>query len=119
MVSTQTSNRHGHSLWLMQRFSAVVMAAYSLIAMVVYLTTPIHTFADWANLYHSSVFGIGWLKICTLLFLLSLFLHAWIGVSDVLSDYITHLKLRFTLQKMMELALCGYTCWSIWILWAA
>lgn len=119
MVSTQTSNRHGHSLWLMQRFSAVVMVVYSLIAMTIYFAIPIHTFTDWVTLFHTSVFGITWLKICTFLFLLSLFLHAWIGVSDVLSDYITHLKLRFTLQKMMELALAGYTCWSIWILWIA
>jgi succinate dehydrogenase / fumarate reductase, membrane anchor subunit len=118
MVNTQT-NRHGHSLWLIQRFSAVVMVVYSLTVILIYLNTPIHTYTDWKAFFNSTLFGMAWLKILTLLFLLSLFLHAWIGVSDVISDYISNLKLRFTLQKMMELALCGYTCWSIWVLWNA
>jgi succinate dehydrogenase / fumarate reductase membrane anchor subunit len=119
MVNTKTTNRHGHSLWLIQRFSALVMAIYSIIAIIIYLTTPIHSFTEWKALFNSTLFSITWLKIFTLLFLLSLIVHAWIGVSDVISDYISNLKLRFTLQKMMELALCGYTFWSIWVLWNA
>ncbi len=118
MVSPQ-KKRHGHSLWLMQRFSAVVMVIYSIIVLMIYLTTPINNYTEWQTLFNASILGLAWLKICTLLFLLSLFLHAWIGVSDVLSDYITHLTIRFILQKMMELALCGYTLWSIRVLWVA
>jgi succinate dehydrogenase / fumarate reductase membrane anchor subunit len=119
MVNTKTTNRHGHSLWLTQRFSALVMIAYSVMAIIIYLTTPIHSFTEWKALFNSTLFNIAWLKIFTLLFSLSLFVHAWIGVSDVVSDYISNLKLRFTLQKTMELALCGYTFWSFWVLWYA
>jgi succinate dehydrogenase / fumarate reductase, membrane anchor subunit len=108
-----TANSKGHLLWLMQRASAAIMVVYTLILTIVLLTTPLNGFADW-----KALFGMVWFKWITLLFLLSLFLHAWIGMNGVFNDYIPSLKLRRIVQKTMELALCTYTLWSVWIVWS-
>jgi succinate dehydrogenase / fumarate reductase membrane anchor subunit len=57
------------------------------------------------------------MRIATLLFLASLAWHAWVGVRDILMDYVKHDGLRLGLQVLTLLLLAGYVGWTIEILW--
>jgi len=102
---------YGLKDWLIQRVTAVVMAAYSLfIAIVLLVLSP--TLDIWRKL-----FSLGLVKFATFLFALSLFYHAWIGVRDLWMDYVKPVSLRLTLHVLTVLALVGYAGWMAAILW--
>jgi len=72
---------YGLSGWLAQRVTAVVMALYCIGLAGYLLSLPYLDYDTWTALFFSQ-----WMRTFTLLFLLSLFLHAWIGVRDVVMD---------------------------------
>lgn len=113
MVDRIVSGAHyGLRDWLMQRVTAAVMALYSVFMVVFLLTHQPLQFADWSDLFHSQ-----WMRLSSLLFLLSLYLHAWVGVRDILMDYVHHTALRLTAEVLVIFALVGCTAWSVQILW--
>ena len=97
--------------WLAQRITAVIIAAYSVIVAGVVLTNTPLTFAVWRDL-----FAQGWMRVATLLFAASLVWHTWVGVRDILMDYIKPDGLRLTLQVVVLLVLAGYFGWAVQIL---
>jgi succinate dehydrogenase / fumarate reductase membrane anchor subunit len=58
------------------------------------------------------------MKLATFVFLVSLFLHAWIGMRDILMDYIKPTGVRLGLQVVVVLALVAYAGWALQILWS-
>ena len=103
---------YGTRDWLAQRITAVVMAVYTLIALFVFASKSPFTHEAW-----KSLFTQGWMRIATLLFAVSLAWHAWVGVRDILMDYVKHDGLRLALQVVTVLLLAGYVSWAIEILW--
>jgi succinate dehydrogenase / fumarate reductase, membrane anchor subunit len=98
--------------WLAQRVTAVLMAVYSLIvAAVVFKNSPL-TYAVWKDLFTQ-----GWMRVATLLFAASLAWHAWVGVRDILMDYVKPDGLRLTLQILTLLLIASYLGWAVQILW--
>ena len=59
-----------------------------------------------------------WWRLFTMIFLISLIMHAWLGVRDVFKDYVFNLKLRAILQILVDGLLIIYLCWSVIILWS-
>ena len=100
--------------WLVQRVSAVVMVVYTLLMIVILLAQSPLQYAEWKTLFSQQ-----WMRLASLLFLLSLFIHAWIGVHDILMDYVHATGIRLGLQIAVIVALVVYTAWSIRILWGA
>ena len=98
--------------WLAQRITAAIMAAYTLVMAAVFLKNSPFTHASW-----KALFAQGWMRVATLLFALSLAWHAWVGVRDILMDYIKPDGLRLTLQVGTVLLLAAYVGWTIQILW--
>ena len=113
MVDRIVSGAHyGLRDWLMQRLTAVVMVFYSLFMAGFLLIHQPLQFADWSDLFrHQSM------RLSSLLFLLSLYLHAWVGIRDILMDYLHHTALRLAAETLVILALVAYTAWSVQILW--
>ena len=107
-----TGAHYGLRDWLAQRITAVIMAVYSVIAVAVFILNKNITYAVWRDL-----FSQGWMRVATLLFIVSLAWHAWVGVRDILMDYIKPDGLRLTLQVVTLLVIAGYVAWSIQILW--
>ena len=98
--------------WLAQRITAAIMAVYSVIvAGIVFINTPL-SYPVWKDL-----FAQGWMRVATLLFATSLAWHAWVGVRDILMDYIRPDGLRLTLQIFTLLLLAAYLGWVVQILW--
>ena len=100
--------------WLAQRISAVVMAVYTLMVLVALFIQQPADYAAW-----KSWFAQGWLRFATFLFIVSLVYHAWVGVRDVLMDYIKPTGMRLFLQVLVILALVSYGGWALQILWRA
>jgi succinate dehydrogenase / fumarate reductase membrane anchor subunit len=114
MVDRIVSGAHyGLRDWLMQRVTAVVMALYSLFMAAFLLTHLPLQFAEWSSLFHNQ-----WMRLASFLCLLSLTLHAWVGVRDILMDYVHHTVLRLAAEMLVIFALVGCTVWSVQILWS-
>jgi len=107
-----TGAHYGLRDWLAQRITAVVMAAYTVILAAVLLGGAPVSYPVWRDL-----FSQGWMRVATLLFAASLAWHAWVGVRDILMDYVKPTGVRLTLQVLVLLALAGYLGWTIQILW--
>ena len=118
MVTAVTSlGRSGLYDWLMQRISAVVLLAYFVFVACVLLGGV--DYASWKALYSQT-----WMRIFSLMTLLSLGVHAWVGIWGVLTDYFTERLmgstgtiLRFVLQMLCGLTMFTYLVWGIQILW--
>ena len=103
---------YGTRDWLAQRITALIMAVYSVILLVVLLRGSPLTFGVWKDLFAS-----GWMRVATLLFAASLAWHAWVGVRDILMDYIKPDGLRLALQVLTLLLLASYVGWTVQVLW--
>lgn len=98
--------------WLIQRVSAVLMALCSVALVVYLLLQPRLDYDVWIALFSSLP-----MRSLTLLFLINLFYHAWIGVRDVVMDYVKPAGARLVMHVLVILALLLYTIWSVQILW--
>jgi succinate dehydrogenase / fumarate reductase, membrane anchor subunit len=107
-----TGAHYGLRDWLAQRVTAVIMAVYSVIVVFVLLTGKPISYGVWRDL-----FAQGWMRVATLLFAASLAWHAWVGMRDILMDYIKPDGLRLSLQVGTLLVIAAYLGWAIQILW--
>jgi len=64
-----------------------------------------------------SVFSEMWFQVGTMLFVASLLYHAWVGMRDILMDYIKPTGIRLTLQFGVAFVLLFYLVWTAAILW--
>ena len=103
---------YGLGGWLAQRITAVIMAVFTLLAVVLFAVQGPFTYESW-----HALFAHGWMRIATLLFAVSLAWHAWVGVRDILMDYVKPDGLRLALQVGTLLLLAAYVAWAIEILW--
>ena len=102
----------GTGSWLAQRISAVVMALYTVIVLVVLLRDSPATHGAW-----QALLAQGWMRVATLLFAVSLAWHAWVGVRDIFMDYVKPDGLRLALHVLVALVLAAYLGWGVEILW--
>ena len=107
-----TGAHYGLRDWLMQRITAVVMALYALIMAGWLLLYPGFNYDVWTGLFSSNV-----VRTFALLFLLAVYCHAWIGVRDIVMDYIKSAGFRLVIYVLVILALLLYAIWSVQILW--
>ncbi|SMF64559.1 succinate dehydrogenase subunit D [Alteromonadaceae bacterium Bs31] len=122
MVTAVTNwGRSGLYDWLVQRLSAVVLAVYTLVVLGFILTHPGLTYAEWSGFYDQL-----WMRVLSLLVLLSTIAHGWIGLWGVLTDYITTrmigdsaLALRMTALLIYALISITFLVWGVEILWGA
>ena len=107
-----TGAHYGLRDWLAQRITAVIMAVYTVIAVAVLLSGLPITYTVWRDL-----FSQGWMRVATLLFMASLAWHAWVGVRDIIMDYIQPAGLKLALEVLVLLTIAAYLGWTIQILW--
>jgi succinate dehydrogenase / fumarate reductase membrane anchor subunit len=99
--------------WLAQRITAIVMAVYTIILLVCFLTGDNFSYEGWAGLFAQQ-----WFKLATFVTFVALLYHAWVGVRNIWMDYINQsAALRLTLQAATVLWLVGCAGWAAQILW--
>lgn len=112
MKKPVTGSHSGTVWWLAQRFSAVAMLIAGLILWLGFLRAPALDYAAWHEMFQANTVRLlAWLLVA------SLCLHAWVGLRDVLMDYVKPVSLRLALNLVfiIVLVLCGV--WVTAILW--
>ena len=99
--------------WMIQRVSALVMAIYSVGLIVYIMLHPALTYMEWRDLIASTG-----MKIATLLFLVAVIYHAWIGMWTVFTDYVKPFFIRACLNLLVLFSLAAGFIWSVLILWS-
>jgi succinate dehydrogenase / fumarate reductase membrane anchor subunit len=113
MVKREVVGAHyGLRDWLAQRVTAVVMAVYTVLLVATLVSQPQLDYDHWKALWAFPV-----MRFATVLFVLNLLVHAWIGVRNIFMDYIKSTALRLVLYVVVILALVWYAVWAAQILW--
>jgi succinate dehydrogenase / fumarate reductase membrane anchor subunit len=106
-------NHQGLRDWSFQRISAIFLALYSVGLLGFFLDNTDLDFATWHTLFSHM-----WMKVATLLFVLSLLVHAWVGMWTVFTDYVkSHYVLSVTLNVIVLFSLAACFFWALQILW--
>nr|WP_188211236.1 succinate dehydrogenase, hydrophobic membrane anchor protein [Psychrobacter ciconiae] len=105
--------------WVVQRISAVVLAVYSVVLLGFFLTHSNVDFVQWSAFMTSLP-----MKLFSLVAIIALAGHAWVGMWTVFTDYITLNQvgskaagIRLVLQSLMIIAILVYLFWGIMIFW--
>lgn len=112
MKKIVTGSHSGTGWWLMQRFSAVVLLFAGLLLWFAWLTAPAPDYAAWRAMFRPQA-----MRLLLWLWVASLCLHAWVGLRDVLMDYVRPIALRLALDLLVTLMLLAATLWTAAILW--
>ena len=122
MVTNATNfSRSGLSDWIIQRFSAVILAAYTLFVLAVLLSMPELNYESWRE-----VFSKNSVRLFSVIALLALGGHTWVGMWTVGTDYLTDRQLggkgtfiRLIYQSFCVLLIAVYLLWGIQIFWGS
>ncbi|EMF8144606.1 succinate dehydrogenase membrane anchor subunit [Serratia marcescens] len=106
--------RNGVHDWLLLRASAIIITLYVLYILGFFVTAPKLTYDIWRGFFATSI-----TKVFTLLTLLSILVHAWIGLWQVLTDYVKPLAVRLVLQLAVVVALLVYLLYGTIVVWGA
>lgn len=113
MVTNVTSlSRNGLSDWMIQRVSAVVLALYVLVLTFYLATCGEVNYTQWYQFIMSTP-----MKIFSLLAVIALAAHAWVGLWTIATDYIKPAGLRFVFQWVCILLNASYVLWACHIFW--
>jgi len=120
MVTNVTNfSRSGLYDWMAQRVSAVVLAAYVLFLLGYVVLNPGMGYAEWHGLFSNTA-----MRIFSLLTLVALGVHAWVGMWTISTDYLTPMALgkwattvRFLFQAVCGVAMFAFFVWGVQILW--
>lgn len=114
MVSRTVVGAHyGLRDWMVQRLTGVIVAVYAVFLLVVLLVQPTIDFLTWRGLFAHT-----WMRVPTFVCLLAVYFHAWVGVRDILMDYVKPTTLRLALQVTVVVFLVAYCVWTVQILWS-
>jgi len=107
-----TGAHYGLRDWLIQRVTAAIMAIYILVMAVFLWLQPVVDYDVWTALFSNQV-----VRTFTLLFMLGLYYHAWVGIRDIVMDYVKSAFIRLMIHILVILALILYVIWTVVILW--
>lgn len=97
--------------WIYQRLTAVYIALYLFYLVYAWFTAEAVGFEPWRAWVTTPLN-----QIAFALFYFAVLLHAWVGIRDVLLDYVKHFVLRLLLLFTMALVLIGSGVWVLKIL---
>ncbi|WP_263078618.1 succinate dehydrogenase, hydrophobic membrane anchor protein [Endozoicomonas sp. Mp262] len=120
MVTNITNlSRSGLYDWMLQRLTAIILGVYSIFLVGYILLNPDMEYSQWKGLFDHLA-----MKIFTLLSILSVVAHAWIGMWTITTDYLNErafgsksVLIRFPIQLFCFIALFCYIVWGAHILW--
>ena len=97
--------------WVIQRVSAVYIVLFLIYATFCFFTADDIAYDTWKNWlydpFNTTVIGV---------FVIALLFHAWIGMRDVVLDYVHNIMLRIFILAMLIGVLIGCGLWVFRIL---
>jgi len=98
----------GLRAWLLQRFTAIYLGIYLLVVLAVIAGREAFTYPEWRDWL-----GEPWIGVSTTLFALAVLLHVWVGVRDVLIDYVHAVWLHLLFMAVTALVLLVSLLWVV------
>ena len=111
LIELLTKRYPGMRAWLTQRLTGLVMAIYSVMVVIRFLSVRPENYESWVSFFQPI-----WWRIASLIFWIALSLHAWLGIRDVFKDYVPNYALQMVLQKILIVLLWVYLAWAVWLL---
>lgn len=112
VTNSATFGRSGVHDYILIRATALIMTFYTLY-LVGFVAFNDITYDVWVGFFAST-----FTKVFTLLALFSVLIHAWIGLWQVLTDYIKPVGLRGALQFALVVVLFVYLMTAFVVLWS-
>jgi len=104
----------GFRAWLLQRLTAIYMVLFLVwFFCALWINSPAD-YVEWRTWLGSSTVAIP-----VAIFFMALLMHAWVGMRDVIIDYIHVLALRLTLLSIVALSLVYMALWVMQVLFRA
>ncbi|MBK4775297.1 succinate dehydrogenase, hydrophobic membrane anchor protein [Candidatus Pantoea edessiphila] len=100
---TSALGRNGIRDWLILRVAAIVIFLYIIYLFVFLIRVDKLNYCTWHIFFEYIT-----TKIFTILMLLSVLLHGWIGIWQVLTDYVKRVVIRIILQVIIVIILLSY-----------
>ena len=97
----------GLKAWAIQRLTAIYVGLFTLYLIAVLLFAAPEGYTAW-----KAWIGSPLVSVALLLFVVSVLMHAWIGVRDVLIDYVHPIAIRATLLGLIALSLIAMGLWA-------
>ena len=97
----------GLKAWFIQRVTAVYLGLFVVYTIGMFAVAPPADVGAWRECMASPV-----TSMAVLLFFAALLMHAWVGIRDVLIDYVHPLPARVTLLSLFAIALIGTGLWA-------
>lgn len=98
----------GLDAWLIQRVSAAYLLVFIVFVCTHFLRDPPTTFEQWRNWVRSPI-----VSNATLLFFGAILLHVWVGLRDVILDYIHPPVVRLAALGTLAIGLCAMAIWIV------
>ncbi|VYU68765.1 succinate dehydrogenase membrane anchor subunit [Metakosakonia massiliensis] len=113
MVSNASAlGRNGVHDFILVRATAIVLTLYIIYMVGFFAVTGEVTWQVWTGFFSSA-----FTKVFTLLALFSTLIHAWIGMWQVLTDYVKSVAVRLILQLAIVVALAVYVIYGFVVVW--
>lgn len=101
----------GLRAWLVQRLSAVYLGGFLFYGGARWLLMPPQDWVQWhVWLSHPLM------RIASAVFILAILVHVWIGMRNVVLDYVRPFGVRLSLLALIGLVLAGCGLWSLQVL---
>lgn len=106
-----TFRAQGMRAWLLQRLSAAYLAAFLIAVLIWYFSTGSYTYTQWRELVGHPLVNVA-LALC----FMALLVHAWVGMRDVLVDYVPAMGVRFFILIGVAATLVALGVWMALLL---
>lgn len=97
--------------WLWQRVTSLYMAGFVVYVVVHLSLQPVRDHGAWQDW-----FDLGYVRLAWAIFILSILVHAWIGMRSIYLDYLHPLWLRSIVSLFTVLGLLALGLWAAQIL---
>jgi len=101
----------GMHAWLLQRLTAVFMLVCFVVAALYFLLSPPQSYEEWRTVVTATP-----VALALALFFIAVSLHAWIGLRDIIIDYVHRFSLRILVLSLIFIVLFGQTLWLFLVL---
>jgi succinate dehydrogenase / fumarate reductase membrane anchor subunit len=98
----------GLRAWLLQRFTAIYVALYLIVLLAFVGSHGAFSYSEWR-----AWLATPWSGVTTALFVLAVSFHVWIGIRDVLIDYVHAIWLRLLFMSVTALILLCSLLWVV------